>query len=309
MKTRVNIPAQSSLVDTAGVVVEPRIDGEGLPWVLRAPREGGDGSYADDVWRTGLSDEDAYALRDQLPERPADTEPAPAPPVVVEPAGWAAPTPRAKIVRGVDDPPFEPDTFYEDCPNLSIPDGAKHFTVVGGRSLPGQVRGWQDAWVGGREGEPMNAGPRSDGKDLQQVKAYPYSTDGVTPSDCTFAFVDFHDLSRPSGSGGHPDGVQLMAGERIIYGGCVFRAMGEAAMPWFVNREGPSAGGGPVADVQLLDAVFDDIAHYYAFHVGRVDGQITVRGCDLGGKNGRVSAATAHLLTFEDNRNGSLAVV
>jgi hypothetical protein len=213
---------------------------------------------------------------------------------------WQHPTMRAKVVEGVTNPVFAPDTTYVDCPGLVIPVNAERFTVIGGISLPTIVKGWRDFWIGGTPETPMNSGPRSDGKDLCQVKRWPATTAGAPPQDGVFGFIDFHDVSRPvypePGYDGHPDGIQMMCGQRITFGGCTFRNMDAKTQPWFLKTEGPSAGGGPVEDITLVDSTFEACAYFYPVHIraggGLFPKRITLRNVDLGGKNIAISRSS-----------------
>jgi len=249
----------------------------------------------------------------QAPDGCPPIVPPPPPPTSGQP--WATPTPRANYV-GPGGPcgTFRENTFYDRCTGLSIPDGAaaRNFTCVNCRaSLPTIARGWKNFWIGGTSSSPMNAGPRRDGKDLIQVKATP---EGVVPSDGVFAFVDFHDVSRPDSSG-HPDGVQLMAGQRIVFGGVKFRNMGAAVQPWFLKREPAAAGGGTIADVDLLDSTFSNITHSCSACVSGntlpAYPNVDIAGNKLGGTNAKVDQATVNAagFRFEGNTGGSLTVV
>lgn len=250
---------------------------------------------------------------------PPVVPPPPPPPPPASGQPWSKPTPRANYV-GPGGPcgPFRENTFYDRCTGLSIPDSAsaRRFTCVNCRpNLPTIARGWTDFWIGGTPSSPMNAGPRRDGKDLIQVKATPA---GVVPSDGVFAFIDFHDISRPSsgtGSTGHPDGVQLMAGQRIVFGGVQFRNMGAAVQPWFLKRESPSAGGGTVANVDLFASTFSNITHSCSACVAGntlpAYPDVEIANNKLGGTNAKVDRATVNAagFRFDGNANGGLTVV
>jgi hypothetical protein len=230
------------------------------------------------------------------------------PPVVVdEPPAWAVPTPRAKTVKGQINPPFVEDTFYEDCTGLVIPVAAKRFTVVGGNNTLPFVKGWQDFWFGGRPGQWLSKGPKTNGDLIQVKRSYTTLADPI-PLDGVFAWIDFHGVYRQPTTENpdpHPDGVQQMAGQRITYGGCLFRDMDMACQPLFISEEAPSAGGGPIGDVLIDDCHFSDIRHYYSMNLGRCSGPITVRNCDLGGKNALGSSAYQQFYRWESsNRNG-----
>lgn len=228
---------------------------------------------------------------------------------------WTIPTPRAKTVTGVTNPVFQTDTMYVDCPGLVIPVNAQKFTVVGGISLPTTAKGWDDFWIGGRPNARMNAGPRTDGGDLCQVKRWPATTAGKVPNNGIFAFIDYHDLSRPVlDPPAHPDGIQMMAGTNLLFGGSLFRNMGEAAQPWFLKTEGPTAGGGPIEDITLTDCSFSNIAYYYPVHIrsgaGLFPKRITLRNVDLGGKNITISRSSYDSgLTLENVTNGIVKIV
>lgn len=232
---------------------------------------------------------------------------------------WATPTPRSRRVVGQHQPAFQEDTLYENCTGMGavLPRAAKHFTIVGG-DWPGYAYGYQDFWIGGRPGALMNRGPLTTGGDLLQVKRHPVP-DGVLCEDGVWAFIDFHDVSRPDGSTAHPDCVQVMSGRRLTFGGCLFRNTGNAVQPWFVRDAGASAGGGPCEDITITDCKFSNVTHFYSIRVagndevgdtGRfVPTRVTIRNCDLGGKNAACDrAAVDRGLVFEGNTNGTLVV-
>jgi hypothetical protein len=169
-------------------------------------------------------------------------------------------------------------------------------TIVRPRmSCPTMCRGWRDVWFGGAPGNLINAGPRTDGNDLLQIKKGTASPDHVT-----FAWIDFHDVTRPD-STKHPDGIQLMTGKYITIGGCDFRNYQMGCQPIMLRDAGSSAGGGPIEDTLITECDFSGVQHYYSIRVagndeeassGRyVPTRTTLNKIDLGGKNALVDAA------------------
>jgi hypothetical protein len=229
-------------------------------------------------------------------------------------SAWSTPTPRPVVVEGQSGLTAQSDRMYVNCPGLSIPNNIQRITVIGGIALPTQMRGWRDVWIGGTAASPMNAGPRTDGGDLCQIKRYPVST-GTIPEDVTIAYVHFHDISRPSGGSQHPDCIQLMSGRRITFGGCLLERTGEAVQPLFLRDAGGTAGGGPIEDVLIDLCTFRDVTHFYSIRIagndevgssGRyVPTRVTIRNCDRGGKNAAVDSAVQGLV-WEGNVNGLL---
>ena len=241
---------------------------------------------------------DAYLLTGTV-------EPPPPPPP--PPAGdWAIPKPRGRKVVGQSNPPFQEDTWYEDCTGLSIPNGAKHFTVIGSSGgLWTTNKGWTDFWIGGRPDRLWSVGPRTDGGDFLQIKRSNYDDKGgVLPADGVYAFIEFHDISRPAGSAAHPDCIQMMAGTRLTIGGCRFRNTGEAVQPIFLNDAGYAAWGGPLTDIVVDGCKFENVTHFYSMRGGSILGTLTVRNCDLGGKNAAITDNC--VVVWENNTNGTL---
>lgn len=235
-------------------------------------------------------------------------------------AGWQTPPARANIVIGQTVAFPVSDTFYEDClftdstsSSTSKWNGLQRVTILRPRiSLPTIIRGWRDVWFGGAQGQLVNAGPRTDGNDLCQIKR-----NGTTiPDGVTLAYIDFHDVTRPT-SDDHPDGIQLMCGRRVTVGGSRFRTMQNGVQPIFVRDAGSSAGGGPIEDTWIDACEFSGIAHFYSIRVAGNDEEgasgrfVPVRtkltNLNLGGKNALVDAAAADLgLTYSGITNGEV---
>ena len=135
------------------------------------------------------------------------------------------------------------NTRYIDCPGLSLPDNARNITIVGSELPTTQLKGVRDIYIGGRPGRLMNAGPRSDGEDLLQIKRWPIST-GPIPDGITLRWIRFHDVTRPGDE--HPDGIQIMAGRNGRILNCVFERVD--VQPIFFRYAGEPAGGGPIED-------------------------------------------------------------
>lgn len=223
---------------------------------------------------------------------------------------WATPKPRARKIVGAASPAFQEDTWYEDCTGLAIPNGAKHFTIVSSAPSGSLTynKGWQDFWIGGR---PDRLWPvsRTDGGDALQIKLSAAPPNGLQPTDGVYAFIDFHDITRPAGSTAHTDAIQCMAGTRLTFGGCKFRNTGAPVQPLFLNDAGDAAWGGPLTDITVDSCVFEAIGYYYSIHGGDIPNCV-IRNCNLGGKNVALDAATVNDpgFRFENNINGSLTV-
>lgn len=195
------------------------------------------------------------------------------------------------------------DTRYIDCPGLSIPSNVQRITVIGSQFPTTQLKGVKDVWIEGRPNALMNAGPRTDGGDLLQVKMWPVSGGTpVSPDDITLRWIRFHDVSRPSGSSAHPDGIQVMAGKRGRILSCRFESCD--VQPIFLNHSGSlSAGGGEITDWLIEDCYIDGPpTGFYAINVGpnstpadaeRISKRCVVKNCRVA-KNVRIGQAAVN---------------
>ena len=135
------------------------------------------------------------------------------------------------------------DTRYIDCPGVSVPSTQSASRSSATRCPPPSSRACSDIYLGGRPGRLMNAGPRSDGKDLLQIKRWPVAI-GTIPNGITLRWIRFHDLTRPGSE--HPDGIQIMAGRNGKILDSVFERVD--IQPIFFRYSGLLAGGGPIED-------------------------------------------------------------
>lgn len=249
---------------------------------------------------------------------PTPPAPAPAPvPPSPSPAGqklWAVPPPRAKHIKGVTNPTYEPDTFYENCSGLAIPHGAKHITVLDCTNILGSsfLYGPQDVWIGGRPDKLMDKLGYANQDSFHIIRLYaaddPIKYPGA--SDLTFAFIDAHGLHRvpPTDTRVHCDVFQIISGLRLTIGGCLIRdngGPGEGVQPLFASSEAPTAGGTPIEDLLIEDNKFVNNAHNASVFLAKVAGKSTLRGNDLGGKMLRSGLAAAPNVDFDaSNKNG-----
>jgi hypothetical protein len=163
------------------------------------------------------------------------------------------------------------NTRYIDCPGLSVPVNAQHLTIVG-TSLPtSQLKGVVDVYIGGRPDQLMNAGPRSDGNDLLQIKRWPVDT-GTIPDGITLRWIRFHDVTRPGSE--HPDGIQIMAGRNSRILDSRFERVD--IQPIFFRDGGAAAGGGPIANWSVERTYVEKAPNgYYAIRVaGNTDANV-----------------------------------
>jgi hypothetical protein len=135
------------------------------------------------------------------------------------------------------------NTRYIDCPGLSVPVNAQHLTIIGTNLPTTQLKGVIDIYIGGRPDQLMNAGPRSDGHDLLQIKRWPVAT-GTIPDGITLRWIRFHDVTRPGSE--HPDGIQIMAGRNSKILDSRFERVD--IQPIFFRDGGTTAGGGPISN-------------------------------------------------------------
>lgn len=141
------------------------------------------------------------------------------------------------------------DTFYLDpLGSLQIPNLTQRVTILGAKTIPTQARGWRDVHIEGYPDAPFSAGPRTDGRDLLQIKRG--SELGVIPERLTFRYGYGHDVTRPPGSGEHPDGVQLMCGRHIVFADWFMERV--SVQPFFARDGGQDAWGGPIEDITYL---------------------------------------------------------
>ncbi len=166
------------------------------------------------------------------------------------------------------------NTRYIDCPGLDLPDNAKHITIVGSHLPTTQLKGVKDIYIGGRPGALMDAGPRSDGGDLLQIKRWPIAT-GRIPSGITLRWIRFHDVTRPDDE--HPDGIQIMAGRHSRILDCVFERVD--VQPIFFRYAGAAAGGGPIEDWAIKRTRVERAPNgYYAIRIaGNGDDYVPTR--------------------------------
>lgn len=160
----------------------------------------------------------------------------------------------------VDASQFKNDTRYIDCTftgdmNLAM-NGKQRITIIGSQFPVTQLRGVNDIWIEGRPDAYMNAGPRTDGGDLLQIKRYPYNDSGAIASNITLRWIRFHDNSRPAGSSAHPDGIQVFSGRNIRI--LSIRMERVDVQGIFVNATSSSAtGGGPLENFLVADSYIE----------------------------------------------------
>lgn len=229
--------------------------------------------YPADPGCTGAADDD-------------ETDPAPPPPP--PPAGEVAPA-RATTVDcnggSYAATSVKNDTRYIDCAfsgdmNAAM-NGKQRITIIGSQFPVTQLRGVTDVWIEGRPDAYMNAGPRTDGGDLLQIKRYPATTSGTVPSDITIRWVLFHDVSRPAGSSAHPDGIQMMACQRCRI--LSIRMERVDVQGIFINAPDVTAGGGPITDVEVADSYVEKPpTGFYTVICGSESQGCTVRDTRVG---------------------------
>lgn len=201
------------------------------------------------------------------------------------------------------------DTRYIDCAGLSIPANIQRITVVGAQLPTTQLKGVKDVWIQGRPDKLMNAGPRSDGNDLLQIKRWPAST-GTIPDGITLRWIRFHDVTRPGSQ--HPDGIQVMAGRNGRIVDCVFERVD--VQPIFFRYAGETAGGGPIEDWTVERSnVGGPPNGYYAIRVAGngdslVPTRITLRNLDLGANAAVDRAAYNAGFQSSDIRGGRVVI-
>ena len=78
-----------------------------------------------------------------------------------------------------------------------MPSNAERITIVGDQMPTTQLKGVRDIYLGGRPGRLMDAGPRSDGKDLLQIKRWPVAI-GTDPQ---WDHVALDPFPRPDAAG------------------------------------------------------------------------------------------------------------
>jgi hypothetical protein len=166
------------------------------------------------------------------------------------------------------------NTRYIDCPGVELPENAQHVTIVGTELHATQLKGVRDVYIGGRPGRLMDAGPRSDGGDLMQIKRWPVAT-GPIPSGITLRWIRFHDVTRPDDE--HPDGIQIMAGQHGRILDCVFERVD--VQPIFFRYAGVPAGGGPIEDWVIKRTRIERAPNgYYAIRIaGNGDDYVPTR--------------------------------
>lgn len=206
------------------------------------------------------------AAQQPVPDPVPEPEPEPEPTPPTTPVDDYPPPPRSRtVVAAPNGTTVEEDTHYVDPQGALVwSDGIAHVTVTGARSLPTIINGWQDVHVEGTPDRPILFPGRHDGRDALQVKG---SNGGPQPEDVTIKHWRVENIDRRDNPDGHPDGLQLMSGQRIAFIDCVM--VNVAVQPWFVKREGPSAGGGLIADILFLRCGSDSqgAEGYYSFHL------------------------------------------
>jgi hypothetical protein len=144
-----------------------------------------------------------------------------------------------------------------------VPVNAQHLTIVGASLPTSQLKGVVDVYIGGRPGALMNAGPRSDGNDLLQIKRWPVET-GTIPDGITLRWIRFHDVTRPGSE--HPDGIQIMAGRNSQILDSRFERVD--IQPIFFRDGGTTAGGGPINNWTVARTYVEKAPNgYYAIRI------------------------------------------
>ena len=212
----------------------------------------------------------------EQPARPPTQSPAPAPSPIPTPAGDLGPA-RAteRDCNGATTSitaPTTPATSTAPASHCPPPHNASRSSAD--KMPTSQLKGVKDIYIGGRPGALMNAGPRTDGNDLLQIKRWPVST-GTIPDGITLRWIRFHDVTRPGSE--HPDGIQVMAGRN----GKILDSRFERVdiQPIFFRYAGEAAGGGPIEDWPIDRTYVEKAPNgYYAIRVaGNGDNYIPTR--------------------------------